>query len=69
MMGSVIFAIGLLLSRVGGLDAVRDAIGGWDKIAWVQSGWDAIEAVRRGARRRCSKSPTRSSPPSSLRPS
>lgn len=41
MIGSVMLAIGLLLGRVGGLDAVRDALGGWDKIAWAQSGWDA----------------------------
>jgi SSS family transporter len=40
MIGSVIFAIGLLLSRLGGPDAVRDAIGGWQNIRWVQSGWD-----------------------------
>src|SRR5215210_1753416 len=51
MMGSVVFAIGLLVSRVGGLGAVETAIGGWDKIVWVQSGWDATkpfgEALRR----------------------
>ena len=40
MIGSVIFAVGLLLGKVGGLTAVRDALGGWENIAWVQSGWD-----------------------------
>lgn len=41
MIGSVIVAIGLLISRVGGLETVRTAIGGWESIHWVQSGWDA----------------------------
>ncbi|MHA3770927.1 sodium:solute symporter [Verrucomicrobiota bacterium sgz303538] len=43
MIGSVIFAIGLLVSRVGGLESVKTAIGGWDNIAWVQSGWDSTK--------------------------
>src|SRR5687768_13063844 len=37
MIGSVIFAIGLLLGRVGGLGAVETALGGWDKIQWFQT--------------------------------
>ncbi len=41
MMGSVLIAIGLLLSRTGGVGAVEQAIGGWDKIIWVNSGWDS----------------------------
>jgi SSS family transporter len=41
MIGSVIFAIGLLVSRLGGPDAVREAVGGWQNIRWVQSGWDS----------------------------
>ncbi|MGV3532517.1 MAG: sodium:solute symporter [Chthoniobacteraceae bacterium] len=40
MIGSVIFAIMLLLGRVGGLGAVETAVGGWDKIQWVQTGWN-----------------------------
>jgi len=43
MMGSIVFAIGLVLSRVGGLGAVETALGGWDKIVWVQSGWDSTK--------------------------
>jgi len=43
MIGSVVFAIGLLLAKVGGLTAVRDALGGWENIAWVQSGWDGTK--------------------------
>jgi SSS family solute:Na+ symporter len=43
MMGSVVFAIVLLLNRVGGLGAVETTLGGWDKIAWAQSGWDATK--------------------------
>jgi SSS family transporter len=41
MIGSVIFAIGLLVARLGGPDAVRDALGGWENVQWVQSGWDS----------------------------
>jgi solute:Na+ symporter, SSS family len=41
MMGSVIFAVLLLTSRIGGLGAVRDALGGWETLTWVQTGWDA----------------------------
>src|SRR5687768_6776708 len=41
MIGSVVFAIGLLISRVGGLGEVEKALGGWQTIAWAQSGWDA----------------------------
>lgn len=40
MIGSVIFAIGLLLGRVGGLGAVETAVGGWDNIQWVDTGWN-----------------------------
>jgi SSS family transporter len=40
MIGSVIFAIGLLVSRLGGPAAIREAIGGWQTVRWVQSGWD-----------------------------
>ncbi|MDQ3621889.1 MAG: sodium:solute symporter [Verrucomicrobiota bacterium] len=40
MMASVLFAMGLLLERVGGLGAVRDTLGGWENLTWVQSGWD-----------------------------
>lgn len=40
MIGSVIFAIGLLLGRVGGLGAVETALGGWDKIQWIDTGWN-----------------------------
>jgi len=41
MIGSVIFAVALLLGRVGGLGAVETAVGGWGNIAWAESGWDA----------------------------
>ena len=41
MIGSVLFAIGLLLGKVGGLAGVRDALGGWDQLRWVQTGWDS----------------------------
>ena len=40
MMGSVLFTLGLLISRIGGLDAIREALGGWENIRWAESGWD-----------------------------
>lgn len=40
MIGSVLFAIALLLGKVGGLGGVREALGGWEQLTWVQSGWD-----------------------------
>ena len=40
MIGSVIFAVILLIARVGGLTAVRDTLGGWENLTWVQTGWD-----------------------------
>jgi SSS family solute:Na+ symporter len=40
MMGSVLFAIGLLVQRVGGLDEVERTIGGWHNVRWFQSGWN-----------------------------
>ena len=40
MMGAVIFAVGLLVSQIGGIRAVRDALGGWGTLTWVQTGWD-----------------------------
>jgi SSS family solute:Na+ symporter len=43
MIGSVIAAIGLLVGKVGGLSAVRDALGGWQNLHFVQSGWDSTK--------------------------
>ncbi len=40
MIGSVIFAIVLLLGRVGGVGAVETALGGWDKVEWFKTGWN-----------------------------
>ena len=40
MIGSVIFAIVLLLDRTGGLASVGVALGGWENLKWVQTGWD-----------------------------
>jgi Na+/proline symporter len=41
MMGSVVFAIILLVRRVGGVGSIEEAIGGWQNISWVQTGWDS----------------------------
>ena len=43
MIGSVVCAIGLLVSRIGGLGEVEKALGGWHTIAWAQSGWDTAK--------------------------
>lgn len=43
MIGSVIFAIALLLGRVGGLGAVEEALGGWENLDWARSGWDSTK--------------------------
>jgi SSS family solute:Na+ symporter len=40
MIGSVIFAIGLLLGDIGGFARAGEALGGWDQVRWVQTGWD-----------------------------
>jgi SSS family solute:Na+ symporter len=40
MIGSVVFAIALLLQQVGGPGVVKTAIGGWHEIKWFDSGWD-----------------------------
>lgn len=40
MIGSMFFAIGLLVSKAGGLDVVRDTLGGWEQLRWFESGWD-----------------------------
>jgi Na+/proline symporter len=41
MIGSIIIAIWLLLSRIGGLSAVKETFGSWENLKWVQSDWDA----------------------------
>lgn len=41
MIGSVIVAVWLLLSRVGGLSAVKETFGSWSNLQWIQSGWDS----------------------------
>ena len=43
MIGSVLFAIALLLGRIGGLGAVEAAVGGWQNVQWVQTGWDSTK--------------------------
>lgn len=43
MIGSMFTAIALLVGRIGGLDAVRDALGGWENLRWAESGWDAAK--------------------------
>lgn len=43
MIGSVIVAIGLLVSRVGGLGSVETALGGWENLKWFHSGWDSTK--------------------------
>ena len=42
MIGSIIFAIVLLLQNIpGGLETVREHLGGLDNVMFFQSGWDA----------------------------
>jgi len=43
MLGSVLFAIGLLLKDIGGVAAAGQALGGWDSLRWFDSGWDAAK--------------------------
>src|SRR5688572_24020068 len=42
MIGSIVFAVGLLLKNIpGGLETVRTRLGGFDNVVFFQSGWDA----------------------------
>jgi len=43
MIGSVLFAIGLLLREIGGLAAAGEVLGGWDQVRWIDSGWDGTK--------------------------
>lgn len=44
MIGSIIFAAGLIVSRIpGGLDTVREAVGGWENVSVFKSGWDSAK--------------------------
>ncbi|MFZ4115440.1 MAG: sodium:solute symporter [Chthoniobacterales bacterium] len=40
MIGSVALAVWLLLSRIGGLSAVKETFGSWENLKWIQSDWD-----------------------------
>lgn len=44
MMGSIVFAVWLLLHNIpGGLATVRERVGGWENVAFFQSGWDTAK--------------------------